>query len=210
MRSAVLPGKRVDAAKLRDHLPDEEQAEDPEVAPERRSGDVHPAFEEEERRQEGERHHAQPLLLLAVLNVVAGHDEAEDERRKHRLRVSARTEPHEQEERGEDELDLRLDHAVAEANEEPRRDARQPDDQHDRNDDEGRDPERRLDEEDGERGCGPEVGYESRGHDPLPDHRLIESRLDENGVDDRKARRRQRDPRNLSLPVIPAQTVVGE
>ena len=46
-----------------------------------------PALEEEERGQEGERDHAQALLLGAVLGVVAAHRQAEDERRQHGLRV---------------------------------------------------------------------------------------------------------------------------
>jgi hypothetical protein len=71
--------ERVDADELRHHLAEEEQGEDAEVGPQRADGDVHAALEEEERRQEGEGHDAQALLLLTVLDVVAREHEPEDE-----------------------------------------------------------------------------------------------------------------------------------
>ena len=74
-------GEGIDEGELRKHLAhkqDREQAEVPHDSAER---DVQSALEEEERRQEGECDHAQALLLLAVLRVMAAHDQAEYERR---------------------------------------------------------------------------------------------------------------------------------
>ena len=63
--------------------------------------------------------HAHPFLFFAVLDVVVAHDEAEDEDGQRGLRVRLGAEPHQQEQGGEDELDLGLDHTVAVAAEEP-------------------------------------------------------------------------------------------
>src|SRR5581483_12525214 len=101
VRCAVAASERIDTTELRNHLPKEEEREDAEVAPERVRGDVHSAFEEEERGEEGEGDNTHPLLLGAVLDVVPAHDKTKDERREHRLRVRAAAEPHQQEQRRE-------------------------------------------------------------------------------------------------------------
>jgi hypothetical protein len=81
--------------------------------------DVEAALDEEERCQEGEGDDAQPFLFFAVLLVVAAHDEAEHESRQHGVTVRGVGEHHQQQQAGEDKFDLRLDHAVAVASEEP-------------------------------------------------------------------------------------------
>jgi hypothetical protein len=129
-------------------------------------------------------------LLFAVGGVVVREGEPEHESRQHGVRVGLIAQPHEQEEAGEDELDLRLDHPVAVATEEPRRQARQANDEQRGDADEGEYPEVRLDEEDRERSGGAEVGHEGGGRDPLADHRLVEPSLDQHGVDDGEARSR--------------------
>jgi hypothetical protein len=99
---------------------------------------------EEERRQKCECDDAQPLLFLAVLGVMSTHDEPEHERRQHSVPVRRVREHHQDEQRHEHELDLRLDHAVAVAAEERRRNPRQRDDQRERGDEEDREPQVRL------------------------------------------------------------------
>ena len=60
-------------------------------------------------------------------------------------------------------------------------------------------------------GRGAEVGHEGRRHDPLADHRLVEPGLDQHRVDDREARRRERDARRSRPGVAgPAERRVGE
>src|SRR5437764_9837670 len=84
---------------------------------------------EEEGRQERERDDTHPFLLLAMLLVVAAHDEAENERRQYGVSIRRVCEHHQHEERDEDELDLRLDHAIPVAPKEPGCEPRQNQDQ---------------------------------------------------------------------------------
>jgi len=72
------------------------------------------------------------------------------------------------------------------------------------------DPHRRLEEEDGEPGDGRDVGDEGRRHEPLAHELPVQPGLDEHGVDDGEARRRQRKPANLGLTPRPVERVVRD
>ena len=63
----------------------------PEIREHGRERHVQPALDEEERRQEREGDHTQPLLLLAMLRVVVAHHEAKNESRKHGVSVRCRS-----------------------------------------------------------------------------------------------------------------------
>ena len=139
-----------------------------------------------------------------MLGEVAAHDEPEHECGQHCVPVRGLREDHQHEQAGEDELDLRLDHAVAVAPEEPRRDPRQHEDEPDRGREKEREPRVRLDEDrrEGERGA--EVGDEGRAHQQLPDAGVGQSALDEHGVHDRERRCREGragDQRGANGPV---------
>jgi hypothetical protein len=75
-------------------------------------------------------------LLLAVLLEVIRKGKPEDEGEQDGVALRGVGEHHEDEERDEDDLDLRLNDAVAVAPEEPGRDLRQHDDDRDRGDEE--------------------------------------------------------------------------
>ncbi len=199
------PCERVHESKFRDHLGREEHGEQTQVREHRCERDVQSALDEEERREEGERHDAKALLLLAVLGVVRAHDEAEDEGGKDGVAVRQLGEHHEQEQAGEHQLDLGLDDAVAVAAEEPGRDARQRDDEDQRHAEEEREPEVRLDEDRRKRDCGAQVGHEGGAHQELPDVRVGESSLDEDRVDDRERRGRECRPGDERRPPAPVE-----
>jgi hypothetical protein len=196
--------RRVDEGELRQHLRREQDGQEPEVREDRAEGDVQPALQEEEGSQEGEGDHAQSCLLLAMLLVVAAHDEPEHERGQDGVPVRGLREHYQYEEAREDELDLGLDHAVAVAAEEPGRGPRQAEDERERDDEEDGEPEVRRKEDGRERERGAEVGDEGRAHEQLPDTGIAQSALDEDGVHDRERGRREgrsRDERSLPRPV---------
>jgi hypothetical protein len=122
--------------------------------------------------------------------VVATHHEPEHERGEHGVAVRGIGEHHQDEQAGEDELDLGLDHAVAVAAKEPGRDPRQQEDERERNGEEGWKPEARLEEDRRERERRAQVGDEGSAHQELADPGVAQVALDEDGVDDRERRGR--------------------
>ena len=78
---------RVDRREPRRDRHREQREEDAEVAPERAERDGHPRPEEEEGAEEREADHTQPDLLRALVAVVAGQREPEQERRQRRVRM---------------------------------------------------------------------------------------------------------------------------
>ena len=141
--------------------------------------------------------------------VVAAHDEAEDECRQHRVPVGVVREDHQDQEAEEDELDLRFDDAVAVATEEPRRDARQSDDQQERYGQEDREPEVRLDEDGRERERRAEIRHERRAHQELADAGVGQPTLDKDGVHDRKRRRRKGGSGDQGRARAPIEEEIG-
>jgi hypothetical protein len=84
---------------------------------------------------------------LAVALVVAAHHQPQHERRQHGMALREIGENHQHEDAHEHQLDLRLDHPVAVAAKEPRRQLRKRHDQRDRDDQENREPSVGLDED---------------------------------------------------------------
>jgi hypothetical protein len=74
------PGERIDEGELGHHLRREERRQKPEIREDGAERDVEATLDEEEGGEEGEGDDAQPLLLLAMLFVVATQHETENER----------------------------------------------------------------------------------------------------------------------------------
>ena len=113
-------------------------------------------------------------------------------------------EHHQDEQAADHELDLRLDHPIAVAPEEPGRDPRQHEHEHERNAEKDRKPEIRLDEDRRERERRTEIGDEGCAHQKLADAGIGQAALDEDGVYDRERRRGEscaRDQRGPCRPV---------
>jgi len=151
------------------------------------------SLDEVERREERKDDRTHPPGKDLVLQKEGGQNHPNEIGGQHCFAFGDRSQPSEQEQHEQDELDLRFACPVADLLEEPGHESRQQEHNDGSNYPEERQPHIVVCEEDAERDHRAEVVHEARGKDDLAHLRAVEARFDHHRVDHGDGRRRKGD-----------------